>query len=73
MKRPIRQPDPKLLPPEVRQALEDYLVALLLAELELQNQPLTAQPAQGDNTAQIVRPSGHPRQGAPQETPHGEA
>ena len=47
MRRPIREPDPKPLPPEVDQALDDYLVALLLAELELQNQVLPTTPACG--------------------------
>jgi len=77
MKRPIRQPDPKPLPPEVAQALDDYLYALVMAALEangtLQNHGLTSQTAQGDHTAQTVRPSGRPRQGAKQETSHGEA
>jgi len=77
MRRPIRQPDPKPLPPEVDQALDDYLFALVMAALEaggtLQNHGLTSQTVQGDNTAQAVRPSGHPRQGAEQETSHGEA
>ncbi len=77
MRRPIRPPDRKRLPPEVDQALDDYLVALVLAALEadgtLQNHGLTAQTAQRENTVQAVRPSRHPGQGANQEASHGEA
>jgi hypothetical protein len=78
---PVHLPPPEPeqeIPPAVAQALDDYLVALLLADLEadatLQNQVLTAQTAQGYDTSQICRPSGHPGQGADrQEAVHGEA
>ena len=72
-----KKKDPEPLPPAVFEAVVEGLVQLLLADLEadakLQNQPLTAQPAQGDSTARAVRPSRHPGQGATQETSHGEA